>query len=412
MKLLIITQYFPPEKGAAPTRLAAMVNHLRKIGYDIEVVTSMPNYPDARIFPDYRGRFYMCEHLFDSTVHRFWLFAAQGRGLARLFNYLSFALVACFGIFKIRRPDLIFVNSGPLFVVLPGYLASKVWRAPYIFNVADLWPESIVSITSPRNAIFIKVLEAVENFAYRKAALVTGVTQGIIEVLKVKKLVPTEKICFLPNGVDTELFKPRPPSQKIIDRHGLSGKWVMIYPGTHGYLHALENVLKTAEMLRNRTDIAFLFVGGGSEKPSLKALAKELNLQNVIFVDSVGQEELAEYISVANCGLIHQRNTPLANETRPAKALPMLAMAKPLIYAGFGEGAEMIKKAQAGIVITPENPTLLKATILEAIEMGSNFSSMGENGRDLAISTFSWETLIEDWRLDVENKIKPSKDKS
>ncbi|MDI6841077.1 MAG: glycosyltransferase family 4 protein, partial [bacterium] len=255
MRFLFLTQYFPPEVGAAQLRLYAICKELLKRGHKITVVTGMPNYPKGEIFPEYRGKLYMKEIIESIPVIRTWIYPATHGNIIirkilwkRLLNYFSFTLTSLYGILHTSRPDYIFVESPPLFLGISGYLGSRFMSAPYIFNVSDLWPDSVEEMGIIKNKILIKLAKKLEAFLYSNAFLINGVTLGIVDSI-VKKGVHSDKVLFLPNGVDVDLFKPLPPVVGAIHELSLQSlklfdKKVFIYSGIHGYAQSLETLLK------------------------------------------------------------------------------------------------------------------------------------------------------------------------
>ncbi len=404
MRFLILTQYFPPEVGAAQTRLAAVAQELSKAGHEVEVVTCMPNYPTGVIAPEYRNRFYIKDKWNGIDVHHFWCYPSQGKTIKRLLNYLSFAFTAFFGVFKCQKPDVVFVNSGPLFLSIPGWFYSKLWSADMVFNVSDLWPRSVEHIQGLGGKVFLKLAGWLELWSYRQADYVTAVTEGIRECLLQEKGVPLEKILFLPNGVDTSMFEPT-GSQTMKQKLGLEDKFLAIYPGNHGYAHALEKVLMAAEILQSKDpSLHFVFVGGGSEKDKLQEYSRTVGLRNVTFCDPVPPKELVSYIDSADLGLIHMRNSPLANETRPAKMFPLMAMKKPILYAGFGEGAELLKSIDGGVIIEPEQPEALANAFMSMKLESARRLQMGERNREFVISKLSFSKIVSDWVQSLEER--------
>lgn len=402
MRILLLTQYFPPEAGAAQTRLAAMSRELKRKGHEVEIITCFPNYPLGKVFAGYRG-FSVTEEWEGSTVRRYWVYAAQGRTLKRLANYLSFAFTACFGVFRAKKPDLIFVNSGPLFVSIPGALAALWWRAPMVLNVSDLWPRSVEHLEGLGGKIFLVFATALETWAYKRAKFLNAVSDGVKKFLIEEKRVPSEKILFLPNGVDTRLYAPRAADEELRRKLGLDGKFVFVYPGNHGYAHALHHVLEAAARLQKTgSDVAFLLIGGGSEKPRLLELAAKLELKNVVFVDPVSPDELPRYLSLASAGLVHLRNSPLAEETRPAKMFPLMSQALPILYSGFGEGADLLRKSDGGVVVPPESPDDLIRGIAEL--RAGDLKGMGARNRDFVVRDLSWELNVSRWLAELESR--------
>jgi glycosyltransferase involved in cell wall biosynthesis len=396
MRFLILTQYFPPEVGAPQVRMAALAHHLLRLGHEVEVVTGMPNYPSARIFPEYRGRLYSKEQWENSTVHRSWLYASKGAGIRRMVSFTSFALTSLLGLMRSKRPDYIYVNSPPLFLSIPAWIASTLWRVPIIFCVADLWPDSARELRLIKNETLLKVAEVLERWTYRRARFVTATTEGIQDTLIGVKGVPAEKVLLLLGGVDTEVFKPLPPNTALAEKLGLAGKQIVLYAGTHGFAHGLEVALHAATLLRD-TNIHFVLIGGGSEKDQLVKTAKEMNLPNLLFLDPAPPEYVAQLHSIALAGLSTLRSSPLFEGTRPAKMFVTMAAAKPLLYSGSGEGAKLLEQTKAGMVVPPEDPQALVNAILSLANHPDQAKQMGENGRRYVENHLSWGALIEQW---------------
>jgi len=397
MRLLILTQYFSPEVGAPQTRLLAMANELRKLGHEIEVVTAFPNYPEGRIFPGYGHSLYRREVRDGITIHRVWLYAALGGGFKRICNYTSFAFSCVFGIVRSRKPDYIFIESPSLLLSLPGYVFSRIWGVPYILNVADLWPDSVLEKGFLKQGFLIESIAWLERWSYKKAAYVNAMTEGMRATLLREKRLPPGKVLFLPNGVDTSLYRPRPADADLKNRLGLQGKKIILYAGTQGHAHALEHVLRAARLLEDQPEIHFLFLGNGSARAGLEELHKELQLRNVTFRDPISIEQLPPYFSIAECGLSSLRDLPLFDGARPAKVFPVLASGKPLIFVGRGEGANLVERAKAGIVVPPANPEALAQAITRLVSDPSLAQELGRNGREFVETNLQWSKLIGDW---------------
>lgn len=397
MRFLILAQYYPPEIGGAPTRLQSMAEQLVRLGHDVEVVTARPNYPRGKIFDAQGWRFYIREVRNGITVHRVWIYPAVGGGVARIVNYASFSITSIYGLFRARKPDYLFVESPPLLTCFPAYIAKVVWRAPYIFNISDLWPDAIVEGGFIKEGFAHGVLLAIESWAYRQAAYVNGVTQGIRDVLISKKGVPMEKVLFLPNGVDAVRYQPRQPDEELKKALGLEGKRIILWAGTIGFAHGLEFVLRAAKMLEPHDDIHFLFLGDGSARRSLEAQKADLNLRNVTFLDPVSIEDLPPYYSIAECGLASLREMPAHEGARPSKIFPVLASGKPLIFVGRGECARLIESAHAGVVVPPENPDALAQEILKLFVEPSLTQELGERGRRFVEQNYEWSSLVAGW---------------
>jgi colanic acid biosynthesis glycosyl transferase WcaI len=403
MRLLILSQYFPPEIGAPQTRLWAMAKELILLGHEVDVVTAMPNYPKGRIFPEFRGKLCQFEQAERLRIQRLWVYAALGGGWQRILNYVSFMCSAVIGLARCRKPDYIFVESPPLLLSLPAYLFSRLWRVPFVLNVADLWPDSVIEKGFLREGLAMRILTALERWSYRKSAYVNAMTEAMRSTLLGDKHVPADKVLFFPNGVDTTMYRPQPADFVLKERLGLSGKKIILYAGTQGHAHALEYVLCAAKLLESHPDIHFLFLGSGSVRQKLEELHQRLDLRNVTFMDPIPLEQLPAYLSIAECGLSSLRNLPLFNGARPAKVFPILASGKPLIFVGRGEGANLIAAANAGIVVTPADPEALKAAVVRLVENPQLGAELGRNGRRYVEDNLQWSKLVRDWMSRIDH---------
>jgi len=402
MRFLILTQYFPPEIGGAQTRLKSFATELSRAGHEVEVVTAFPNYPRGRFFPGYEKGFYRKEQCDGLTIHRVWLYPAVGSGVKRMLNYLSFTLSALYGLLRSNHPDYIFVESPPLFLSFPAFIFGLLWRAPFIFNVADLWPDVIVDGGFMKEGFVIRCLRMIEKWSYRRAAYVNTVTDWIVKVLHEKKSVPAEKLLFLPNGVDTERFRPLPPDEALIANLGLQDKKIVLWAGTLGYAHGLEKILQAAKFLAAEPNIHFLFVGDGSAKIDLLRLKETLNLTNVSFLDPVPLEQVPAFYSISYCGLASLVDIPTYEGARPSKVFPVLGCAKPLLFVGKGEAADLVRRADAGIVVQPGDPHAFADAVLTLVRNPALAEELGQNGRRFVEANLQWSTLVSNWLSHLE----------
>ncbi|AHF08096.1 glycosyltransferase family 4 protein [Desulfitobacterium metallireducens] len=402
MRILMLTQYFPPETGAAQVRLFEVAKAIRNQGHDIEVVTAFPNYPNGIIPPEYQGKFYMKDSIEGIPVHRTWIYPVQrGKFWKRLLNYFSFVFSAFYGVLKAGKADYIFVESPPLFIGFTMIFAKWVKGAKLILNVSDLWPESAVSLGLVTNKTLITLAEGLERWMYKSSWRISTQTEGIISSLK-DRGIPGEKIVFLPNGVDPDLFAPIKQDEQLLEKLNLRGKYVILYAGTMGYAHGLEVALQAAERLeKDHPEIAFLLVGDGSEKPRLMEMAQEMKLTNVRWVDFQPITQMQRYYSLAHISLSTLRRYKLSEGVRPSKLFPGLASAKPLIYVGEGEGAKIVEESGGGVVIPPEEPQLLAETILMLQQDPGRCQTQGEHGREFVIKNYSWKSIVSHWLRDL-----------
>lgn len=387
MRFLILTQYFPPEVGAAQVRLSAFARELVRAGHEVEVVTALPNYPAGFLAPADRRRARRREMMDGIPVTRLWLYAAKGAGMRRLMSYLSFTATGLVGALSVRRPDVVFVESPPLFLGVAGWLAARRFRAPLVLNVSDLWPDSVRDMGLMSRGPWIGMAERLERFLYRRATAVTAVTDGIRHRLIHSKGVAPESVLFLPNGVDTSTFHPLPG----VDTTSAP---TLAYTGNHGYAQALDVVVDAAALIQT---INFVLVGAGSDKERLQLRAVGLSLPNVQFAPPVPAEEVSEIYRGALGGIVSLRKSPLMEGARPAKVLAIMACGRPVLYAGSGEGADLVREADAGIVVEPENPAALAAAARALASDPSRATEMGLNGRRYVEQHFAWPVLVTDW---------------
>jgi colanic acid biosynthesis glycosyl transferase WcaI len=395
VRVLILSQYYPPEIGAAQTRLAAFSRALRARGHDVDVVTGMPHHLRGRVFEEYRRHFYLSEMLDGATVHRTWVYASMGAGLRRLLNYATFCLTSLYGLTRARRPDLIFVESPPLFTALPGWLAASYWRVPMVFNVADLWPDTVRDLGIMRPGVAFDLASALERWAYGRASYINVVLESHLAIMK-NKGVSSAKLRFLPNGVDVRLFAPSPVDRQLRERLHLNASPVFLYAGTHGIAHGLEAVLAAAALL-DAHEAQFVFVGGGTTKRQLVARAERLQLTNVHFLDPVPLEELPRYYSLAYAAIVSLGSRSISTGVRSAKIFPAFASGVPVIHCGNGEGAKLVTEAGGGIVTPPEDAASLAVAVRGLIARPNERAAMAERARAFALERCSWEQIVDRW---------------
>lgn len=397
MRFLILTQYFPPETGAAQVRLKELAKGLQRQGHEVVVVTAFPNHPSGVIPPEYRGRWSMKDEVEGLPVYRTWVYPVQrGRFWKRLLNYFSFTFSSLWGILKAGPCDVLFVESPPLFLGMTAVLGSWIKRARLVFNVSDLWPESAVALGLVTNKTMIRMTEGLETWLYNRSWKLSAVTVGIRDTW-IKRGIPADKIAFLPNGVNLELFRPLPPDQEFKEKLGLQDKFVLVYTGTMGYAQGLESVLEAANLLRSESQYQFLFLGDGTEKPKLEEMAQEMKLPNVQFLGFQPVTDMPRYMSLAAGSIIPLKKLKLFEGARPSKMFPAMGCAVPVIYSGEGEAVELIREAGAGLTVEPENSQEMAQAIRSLYELSDQGKSLGKSGRRYVEDHYSWDSIVSQW---------------
>ncbi len=393
----MLTQYYAPESGAPPIRLRAMVRELKKLGCDVRVVTGMPNYPVGKLYPGYEGLLTHREEIDGVPVRRVWLFPASGKSpVKRLLNYLSFTATGALALATERGVDLVFVEAQPVTLAAPAWLNQVLRGVPYVYNTPDLQVEYADEDRWVGLRALIKGARALEGFLMKRALAVTTVTHAFIEHFERERGIPRERLTFLPNGADTERLKPLLPSKELAARLGVGDRKVFTFAGTHAPYQGIEVILEAAKLLARRKDIVFLMVGDGPVRQQLIARAEAEGIDNVLFRSSPF-DEMPQLMSLTYASLVVLRRLQIAHKMRLSKAIPPLACGVPLVYAGWGETAEIVEREGVGLKVEPEDPTALAGAVEQLADDPGARDRMGRRGRALAEREFSWSFIVGDW---------------
>ena len=406
MKLLILTQYFPPEVGAPQNRLFELAIRLQKMGIEVTVLTAMPNYPQMKIYPGYEGKKYHFEMMEGLSVHRSSIFIPSSKSIPhRLLNYFSFVFSSArCGIRKIGDVDIILCESPPLFLGWSAlYLKSKK-KAKLIFNVSDLWPESAEKLGVVTNKWALKLAYRLEKKIYLKSNLISGQTQGICN--NIKERFPTVKTFWLPNSADINYYNPAKTESSIWrKKNGFKeNDLLFLYAGIIGIAQGLEIILHAANELQNKQNLKFILLGSGPEKEKLQILKKELNLSNVYFLDAVTKEQMPEIIASIDVSIIPLKKMDLFLGAIPSKIFENLAMEKPVILGVDGEARRLfIEQGNCGIYVEPENKEQLVNAIYKLSDDADLRMQLGKNGRRFVTEFFNRDAIAEKFYNELLN---------
>lgn len=396
----VVTQYFRPERGAAQVRLGSIVDQLVDLDWDVRVVTSLPNYPTGRIFPGWGRRPVRVDRERGAAVTRVWVYAAMGGGAARMANYASFAVMSLLGLLRTGTTDWYLVEYPTLIGAIPAVIWARCRRRKVVVIVADLWVDTLVELGTIGDGAVARLLRRLELWTFRRCDSVTAVTEGVRERLVDKGVAP-EQISWLPNGVDTDLFRPGDPPPDLRSRYGVPEQAdIVLYAGTHGYVHGLEVVLDAAEQLRGRP-VVFLLVGGGSEKDRLVDEARARGLDNVVFHDPVAPEDVADLLRSSVVGLATVRAGDLYRTIRSAKMFPTMATGLPVIYSGDDEGSRLVRDAGAGLITEPGDGIALAHAVELVLDDPALASELGRAGRSWVCENAGWDRLVGRWLGDL-----------
>ena len=400
MKLLILSQYFPPEVGAPQNRLYELALRLESKGIDISVLTAMPNYPQMVVHKEYKGKCYCKEEMNGLKVHRSWIYVSKSKSIIpRLLNYFSFVFSSLwFGLFKIKKQDVLLVESPPLFLGITAYLLSRAKGAKMIFNVSDLWPESAEKLEIINNKTLLSLATKLEEFCYRKSALITGQTQGIVRDIKTR--FPNKNVYWLKNGVDIKFYdvnKAQSEANVWRKANGYSDEdFILFYGGIIGHAQGLDIILNAAKMVEDKPRIKFVMLGSGPEKERLLALKEELKLNNLEFYDAVPKTKMQEIIMDMNATIVPLKRLDLFKGAIPSKIFENLALKKPILLGLEGEAKELfIDEGNCGLAFEPENTEDLVKQILILYNNPELSKQLGGNGLKYASENFNRDKIAE-----------------
>jgi glycosyltransferase involved in cell wall biosynthesis len=393
VRILFLSHYFPPEVNAPASRTYEHCKVWARAGHEVTVVTCAPNHPRGKVYDGYRNRLWQREERDGIRVIRLWTFVTANEGfLKRSLNYVSFMLACMVAAPFLPKADVVVTTSPQFFNGLAGYPVSRMKRAPWILEIRDLWPESVVAVGGMKPGPIIRLLEALEMFAYRKADAIVPVTDSF-ERYMIGKGIAAAKIHVIKNGVDASVYQPHAGSNPLRTELGLDGKFVAAYFGTHGMAHKLETLLEAAGLLRDHPDIVFLLIGDGAERQRLLGLRDAQGLSNVKMLDQQPKAKMPLLWDLAAVSVVHLKKSPVFKTVIPSKIFESMAMEKPVLIGVEGESAEIIGKAGAGICVEPENAQQLASAVLRLARDPDTLRSMGERGRAFVIDNFDRDRL-------------------
>ena len=368
MRILFITDNFPPEVNAPASRTFEHCSEWVKLGHEVTVITCFPNFPNGKVYTGFSNNLRKIEHLDGIMVIRVWSYIAANQGfLPRILDYISFMVSATTQSLKLGHYDRIIGTSPQFFSAVASYLIGSLKSTPWIFELRDIWPESIQAVGAMKNSWLLDLFEQLELFLYERSHLIISVTHSFKKNL-IQRKVPESKISVIINGVDLKRFYQRPKDDQLSTYFGLDQNFVAGYIGTHGMAHSLDTILDAAQIIQDMHDlrIKFVLLGSGAEKEQLVTNARKRNLDNIVFIDSVSKDEVPRYWSLLDVSIVHLRDAPLFKTVIPSKIFESMGMGIPIIHGVLGESAEIIKKDGVGWVVHPENPQEMANTIIEA----------------------------------------------
>lgn len=359
MKILFLSDNFPPEVNAPATRTFEHCREWVKAGHEVTVITCFPNYPQGRVYPGYKNSLCKTEWMDGIKVVRVWSYMTANKGfIKRIIDFISFSVTSFIaGLFQ--KCDVIVATSPQFFTALSGRTLHFFKRRPWIMEVRDLWPDSIKAVGAMKESPVLKYFSKEELWCYKSARKIVVVTNSFKREIS-NKGIPAEKISVVKNGANTDLFKPRAKSPELLKKLGLEGRRVLGYVGTLGMAHKIDFLI---DCVKELDDYALMILGNGAERDNIKQKIESEGLKNIVLIDSVPKEQVSEYIALQDAALVNLRKSPLFTTVIPSKIFETASMRIPILLGVDGEAREMVEEFGAGLFYEPEN----KAEFLERL---------------------------------------------
>ena len=384
MKILFITDNFPPEVNAPATRTYEHAKEwVKNNNVEVTILTCVPNFPHGKVYDGYKNKFYQVEYKDGIKIIRVWSYITSNSGfIKRVLDYISFALSA-FVVGLFQKTDIIVATSPQFFTTWAGWGLSKVKRKPWIFELRDLWPESIKTVGAMKQGRVIEILEKIELALYKDANKVIAVTDAF-KINLINRGIEKDKIEVITNGANVELFKPREKDIELLKELNLEGKFIVGYIGTHGMAHSLDFIVNSLAKIKDES-IHFLFIGDGAMKQTIVELAKKLQLKNVTFLNPISKEEVPKYLSVCDISLAPLKKEDNFKTVIPSKIFEASAMLKPTLLGVEGQAQEIVEKYNAGLCFEPENERDFLEKLIKIKNDKSLYKQLQNGCKQLAI---------------------------
>jgi glycosyltransferase involved in cell wall biosynthesis len=403
VRILFISHYFPPEVNAPASRTHEHCRRWVECGHQVTVVTGVPNHPRGVIFEGYENRWIQEEEVDGIRVIRSWMYLTPNEGfLGRTIGYLLFAVSAVLASSRAERPDVVIATSPQFFAGAAGAVISRLRRRPFVLEIRDLWPDSIVQLGQMRRGLLVRWLERMETALYRSAAGVVVNTKSFIDHIAARG-VDRERIELVYNGINPRLFRPKPPDETLLRKYGLEDKFLVSYIGTLGLAHGLLTMVDAAEQLRDHPDIHFLLIGDGAARRQLEQAIERRGLSNITLVGLRPRSEIPSWISSVDLLVVMLRDLKIFTTVIPSKIFEFLAQERPVVVsAPEGEIRGLVESAGAGLCIDAEQSEQLARAILEAKGNPRQAAARARSGREWVESSFVRDDLADNMLQFVE----------
>lgn len=390
LRIIFLTQYYPPETGAPQARIHETARRLAAAGHDIQVLTAMPNYPRGRVFDGYRRRLFMREEIDGIAVTRAYIYPTNRLDLfRRLANYFSFVVSSILvGLLAMRRADVLICESPPLFLGLSALTLSRAKRMKFVFNVSDLWPETAVRLGVVTNERLIAVATRLERFLYRTADMKTGQSVGICRGIAERSL--DGRIALVPNGCDCRLFGPERRDRREAESRGWGDRLIVGYAGLIGLAQGVRLYIEVADRLRNDPRFAFIVAGDGPERDAVEAEARNRGLDNIAFLGFRPKADMPGLVAGYDMTIVPL--TDFIPGALPSKLYEIMASETPVILAAEGDPKELVERAEAGLVV-PYGVDAAVSAIRHLATEPELRQRLGRNGRAFVLANHDRDAI-------------------
>jgi colanic acid biosynthesis glycosyl transferase WcaI len=407
VKVLFVSHNFPPEVNALARRVYDHGVEWVRQGWNVEVLTGVPHFPEGVVYAGYRNRLRR-ENVDGIDVLRVPLLPFENRGVVRRsLNYLSFMASAVWNARHVgRQPDLLVASSPHLLTGIAGWDISRRMRVPFVLEIRDLWPESIVATgVVSRNAL-IRLFESVARFLYERAAHIVVVTESFREYISGLG-IPLSKISVIKNGVFPEYFTIAEDNGRLSElrrQYRLTGKFVVSYIGTVGVAHGIDVLLGAAERCSDPR-IVFMVVGTGAARLDLEVKLKKLGLSNVRLIEKQAHDRIPNFYGLSHVSVVHLRDLPIFRTVVPSKMFEAMAAGRPVILGVEGESRRILEEAEAGVAVRPEDPDALLEALVRFADSDELRRTLGQNGRRYVLQHHDRRMLAQRYQRVLEEVV-------
>ena len=390
MKILFFSDNFPPESNAPAIRTLEHTREWVNAGHEVTVITCAPNFPTGKVFEGYSNNLYQTEEVDGIRVVRVWSFIAANEGsVKRIIDYMSYMISAMIAALFLPRPDVIVGTSPQLFAATAAWLTSKFKRRPFVFELRDLWPESILAVGAMKKGLITGWLERFVSFLYRQADLMVPVTQAFATILEEKGVSP-DKIVVVTNGIEPGSHKLTESREAVRDKWGIPrDAFVGGFIGTLGMAHGIATILDAAELSREDSSLHFVVVGSGADRGQIGILAQRRGLQNISIIDGQPRQAALNMLGAMDVSLVLLRNAPLFETVIPSKIFEAMEFGKPILLGVRGESADIVaNQTKSGVAFTPEDAPALVGHLEALRDDPERCAEFGRNGRNAVKTSF------------------------